>query len=775
MDAKTTQKVDQFVKSKNMIKIYANLVTKHHKRGGKAPRIMIFCENFLYVLTKGVKEKHNYPWYLLTEIQVEADTVLLLFSNDTQFKFESPEAKRAEELIVYHIHRILSEEEFKAIKIPNVPSSLPPHSGVSMVWRLSYFIHTLIPNSSLNDYNYIIKDVITSSKTLDLSDLPPSQEAYQAVLTALKFEYTFKTITFRKIKEFDVFDIIAKYYDFKIADKLCFIGIHTGEGFKNFLAALKKAKKCNLVVLSFTGIGFTNDEVDVIMHVARVKSLTSLIFDHCLTKDTFDHFQENSDLPSLRYLSLENNAFFNVSFILPKLKNLYALSLCNCGKSLGDIFEAISQADLPNLRGLNVSMNFGTQINGKKIQFPPKLSNLSADNIKWKIDDLISFFGTVTNHASSSSLKRFVCSFSNAKLEQNDWPRFNKFIQNREATNLQNFRWDENPVSPELFMFLKNSGNVRYISMNGCIDDSNYQDLVDFVKSNEEIENILIRGNKNKQITDVLPLCNSLQTAPNFLFLDYTYNKVEDRQLNTLLTAVSRCPKLEGIAIDNTNVTSCEKYINAIQPLKDLGRPISFSIPFNDISRMNGDPKITELRQLIHDLGCPPRKSEWPDDPIVSSYYFVANDFFPPYLSRSAVEMIRREDENESSSDNEHSDDERKSTLLVDEVSLPSIVVSREISLVNDKPRKSGGRVKSRGLRNGSLQEFPLNTNESSEKEPPKYEKPRSPKRQQQLVINKPKVSWDFPLRYVPDIDNAELLQQTDQQYSFVQIVKDLH
>lgn len=771
MNASQQQKVANFVKSKNMVNIYSELVTKHHKRGGTAPRIMVVCENFLFVLTKAVKEKHNYPWYLLKEMKIENDTVLLLFSNDTQFKFQTQNFEKAYKTIIYHIHRILSDAEFKSINMPKLTEDLPPHSGVSLVWRLSYYLHTICRNISINDYLNIVKDIKISSKILDLSQIPQTAESFQAVFMALKLEYTFKTLIFKKVKEFDIFDIVAKYYDFQTADKLCFIGCHTGEGFKSFLQALKSAKNPRLVALSFTGIAFSNEEVDVIMHIARVKSLTSLIFDHCLNKDSFDHFQENSDLSSFRYISLENNAFFNVAYLLPHVKSLYALSLCNCGKSLGEIFDAISSADLPNLRGLNVSMNFGTQIVGKKITFPPKLSNLSADDIRWEVDDLIAFFGHVTNHASKQDLKRFVCSFSKIQIEEKDWKKFHKYIATREARNLQNFRWDENPVSPEFFDFLRKSGNIKYLSINGCIDDETYQYLVDFIKGNKVIENLLVRGSNQKKISDVLPICNALQSAPRFMFLDYCANKVEDRSLNTLLNALSKCPKLQGLAVDSTSVTSCDKYINALQPLRDLHRPISFSIPLNDIIVFQNDMNITQFRQLIHDLGCKPYPKEWPDDPVVSTYYFVPNDFFPPYLPRSAIEMINNEgNESSYSEEEESSESNKKSGLIVDEVSLPSIVVSREFSLVNEKGRGRRDRsLRTRDIPNGSLQEFPLVEEEK------KYEKekPRSTAKRQ-LIINKPKVSWDFPLRYVPDIDNAELLRQTDQQYSFVQIVKDL-
>ena len=808
MDEKTLSLVESFVANKKSVLIFADEVKKIHQHGGSAPRVLISTCNFLYICTEKVKEKHCYAWYDIKEMKIEGKTISFAFKDNQILKFISVIAEDLYQKFAFHLRKILSDDEYEPLNI-NIHKKMPKTTGASVVWRLQYFLHQSKNKITIGDFIPFITCVVKSWYFFDMNLLPINPYHYYAVLQALKLRYNVKTLSVTKLKEFDVLGILAQHLDLRSIEHLQLKDFDTDdESFIKFLDVIKNSKNCLLCCLSFVGCKFSKKTYSLLLDAMGERHINSLALDECIRKDDMQKLFVNENYKKLDFLRINGSPLFNTSILLHKIENLEALSIAFCGKDIGEVFEFMSNNELKNLKALDISGNYGIGLKGKGFKLSPHLMKVKADKVEWNGEDLVEFLELIVNSQTLSTL-----SIADMKMDIEGYKALGKFFTGKRFTNLRTLCWDKNKVSQEFFNVLRRSETIDQLSLSYSIDDNSMPFLVNnLIKNNKRIKTLIIRGSDTKQIKKFTNFCKALETCDDFRFLDITGHLIDSKTANSIISSLSRCPKFEGCAIDSTRIENCQQWNLAISQLLPLNRPIFISLPFYDLARLSDDPQKLALRETIRKLAGQVLPPNWPFDPFINSFYYRLPIYFPPYIA--PIEAPEEENELIDTGDgkfNEHSlpsiirkkDEhvlEPESEILPFEKVVSEVVpidnkkgaaakpstaavadVSEDHSFVNDDSAFQNEQSMSMidDLCASSIQKPTKTRKTTTKKRPTKSsritlssQKETKQKTKDTRHLKKP--DWGFPLNYVPEIDNTDLIEETAMEFSLVNIIKEL-
>ena len=645
MDEHTNKKVKEFVAKKQSVLIYADEVKKLHQKGGSAQRIIIATNNYLYVCAVNkVKEKHAYPWYSITSMKIEGTTISMQFSPNIVFRFISNIAQKLFELFAFHLRKILAEDEYIRLNL-NIDKKMPRPTGASVVWRLQYFLHNSPQKIPIRDLNSFIRNVVKSSAFFDMSLLPSIPAAYIAVLQAVRLRYNVKCLCARKLRgtqDFDVVQLFADNFDFSSVEYLQFNEIDPDSpSFSNFIHSLKESKNCTLCGLGFAGVKFSLKSYQLLIDTMRAKKIGSLTLDQCLQKEDLKKIFSLESFQNINYLSIENNPIFNTQTLIQNVSNLEALSIANCGKTLGEVFDLIKTNNLPNLKALDISSNYGSNLKDKDYVLPQKLSRIKADNIEWYGPDLVAFLSLITK-----TKRNFHLSIADMKISASDYQDLGRFLINNSFPTLKTLCWDKNKVSQELFNTFSRSGHIEHLSITGCIDDNSISALSNFLRDNTTLKTLIMRGTDSKRIKNFKPFCEVIETCTDFRFLDISKQELNSSQGNQIVMNLAKCPRLEGFAMDSTRIENCQQLELILSQLLPLKRQIFVSLPFNDLARLSDDPRKLAVRDTIRKLALQVNLPDWPFDPLINSFYYKSPYYFPYYIGPTTLKEQEDDDEN---------------------------------------------------------------------------------------------------------------------------------
>ena len=769
MDEKTQQKIKNFIDKNELFLVGKFIVTKLHNRGGIDFRIILLTENYFFIFTKNFKFKYKYSWYTINSLSFSNSTISISFTpqkpKDTSkvFSFKYDEnIKQIYYIICTHLHSILSNYEFSLLKI-NSKESLQPHSGIAVIWRLSYFIEYYRNLKStrnkykIQDFDAFAFAIFQNRESFDMSTIPQTIEAYLIALNTLKLNYCIKELVFKNTSQyFDVLDLLAEKFDFDSVEHLYFDNIPiTKDNIQKFAKALSNSKDTRMIGITFENSNITDEFIAILLPVLQQRCIYSLSLKSILDNELFEKLITTKSFKSIRYLSLKKTSFFNLSLLTSKMKNLYALSLAKCGKNVGEILEILQNGEMTNLRALDISYNFGSMIDKKALKLPKNLITLNANNIKWNTPDLLAFTSIISQHKCEDGLDLFSVSLD--KMRCDNMSQFWLYLKNMDASNIKYFSFNHNTVSHELIIFLKTAKNLEYLSVNDCFDDSNVKLIASLIRNNQSLKDLIMQGADPNIVVNFAPIISALPTATNLKFVDFSYHSLKYEQVKILITNLSKIETFEGVALDSTRIETCEKWCDILEPVVQKRKaPFFISMPFIDMNRYkNESENLTKFRQFLSILAKQKVNKHWLKQPTYSYFYFQPKPCFPSYLTKNAMLKIQKlytsptkdgkYDKTKDVSDEDA--DSEETNELADYMQSP-----RTNNLINC--------VVSSSIFN--LQ----NQQKSYKSESPKSKKsPEKPKRD---------VKWDFPLEYVPEINNQNLLKTVDEQLSLLNVMKDL-
>ncbi|OHT14543.1 hypothetical protein TRFO_15082 [Tritrichomonas foetus] len=302
-------------------------------------------------------------------------------------------------------------------------------------------------------------------------------------------------------------------------------------------------------------------------------------------------------------LNLDHTKNLDFNILLPKLQTLTSLSFEKCHIDLYSFLRTLGNHQLNNLVYLNLSRNKCTSRIDTRITLPPSLSHIYVNNVSWSGESLLSFFDFIFRaKKTTENFNNLHISIANADAFANQWNSVFQFFDNVKFTGLHTLIWDNNPVSPSLFKFLKMNESLKSLSMLGCFDH-NYSDIIlgmaEYLKSAKNLENLSIRGSETAFLGEKFSvIVDAITDHPNLKTLNLSNSGCGNSGLLFFIPLLvnNQFPSLKLLEIDGMKPFSDkpEQYIELLTTFVKESKNIKISFPKHDLLQLLKENKISE-------------------------------------------------------------------------------------------------------------------------------------------------------------------------------------
>lgn len=570
--------------------IFIEKIDKFGKKQKLIPCVLALAESSLYIASKNVFNKckitHMYSLLDLKLVGYIQISIANLDFGDQQLKFTSSNTKNLVTQIVSQAHRLLTEEEFSAISLPNEFPNLPDSTPQSFLWRLQLQLSQLKEPLDISSIGNIQTGVFYQNDSFKFNDLPMEEEIFPIFFNSLCLNSGFKHLVFNPITKFDIFEILSKYFNFSSKiEKLTFKHGPT-QFFPNFIERFTQIQNSNLCSLSFVKAEISDVELIVLFSVVMKNKITSLTFAKSISNKQLLNITSHECFFNLRSLTLQGIQDLDIEAFAPFSLDIHSLSIIDCGETtIGGVINAITKYPSHNIHYLCVHSKSCGQIISK---LPQKLLHVVADDIEWGSNEFARFMTLCASHPN-----RITVSVANTKIINNEIEKsITSFTQEATASNISALVWDGNMTNSNLIVFLKKC-QLKYVSMCGCPSKIPIGDLCMLLDNNNSIETLKVEGTKENSLDDITPICDMLPLLPSLKEFDIAYQKISNAEMKYMGEKLSQCKMIEKIAFQGTNATSLSPFNECAATLVQNGRHVSIVWPYEDIMRLTNEGKMT--------------------------------------------------------------------------------------------------------------------------------------------------------------------------------------
>ena len=724
------------------------------KNGRKTPSVLALAESAIFIVArKGIfnKIKITHQYSLLDMKYVE-----FLSSTDAHFKFGKKDfnfaSKKCLDIvtqIVYQARRLLTDDEFSMISIPNRIRNFPKSTPQSFLYRLQILLSDLDKDPmDISEIENLQTDIFYNNDTFDFDSLPKDRpEIYPIFLESLCLHSGFKQLVFSHLYEFDTFEMLSQNYNFNARIKNLIFKHDLTVFFPNFIEKLSQTKHSRLVCFTFVKSQLSEAQLACLLSVVKPGKITSLSFNQSITPSLLMDITAHECFFNLRSLTLKHIKGINIDEFSKYVLNLHSLNLYECGLTVGDIINSISRYPVANLQYLCVS---NSQCGPSIQSLPPKLMHLEADNVQWTCEALTSF---MTICACRSPLK---LSVARAKISENDMEQVLYSLSRLETCNYAAIVWDGNMTNTNFVLFLKKSKFLKYVSFSGCPSKIPVGDICMLLDSNTVIETLKVQGSKKAKIGDITPICDMIPMCTSLKQIDLSCQNISNAEIKYLADKAVQCKNLQNIAFHGTNALSLAPFIEFAIIIGKAEKRMNIVWPFDDIERLNQAHKVAqdeeaELLARFQNLSIHP-DSKNPFDRPYSVYCDRMDMPFPRYLTEKELKDQPHEDayewgqvsrrrpievQDNNNNTKVNNSTTTKSVYTFNKFSPPSIAKSKQINFNDDK--KDGDESSTKDYTTGDLQIPQPEPKSKPKTKSSVYSPPSIPNKK-----NKPGGDWNF-------------------------------
>ena len=626
--------------------ILTSNIEKVGSGGRKTPSVLALAESAIFIVAKKgifnrIKITHQYSLLDLKYVEFLSSTDAHFKFNKKDFNFSSKKCLDIVTQIVYQARRLLTDDEFSMISIPNRIRNFPKSTPQSFLYRLQVLLSQIERDPlDISNIENLQTDVFYRNDTFDFDSLPKDrQDVFPIFLESLCLHSGFKQLVFSHLYEFDTFEMLSQYYNFNARIKNLIFKHDLTVFFPNFIEKLSQTKHSRLSCITFVKSQLSEAELACLLSVVKPGKLTSLSFNQAISPSLLMDVTAHECFFNLRSLTLKHIKGINIDNFSKYVLNLHSLNLYDCDLTVGDIINSISRYPVANLQYLCVS----NQQCGPSIQsLPPKLVHLEADNVQWTCEALTSF---MTICACRNPLK---LSVARAKISESDMEQVLYALSRLDTCNYSAIVWDGNITNTNFVLFLKKSKFLKYVSFSGCPSKIPVGDICMLLDSNTIIETLKVQGSKKAKIGDITPICDMMPLCTSLKQIDLSCQNISNAEIKYLADKAVQCKNLQNIAFYGTNALSLAPFIEFAIIIGKAERRMNIVWPYDDIERLTQANKVAqdeeaELLARFQNLSIHP-DSKNPFDRPYSVYCDRMDMPFPRYLTERELKDQPHED-----------------------------------------------------------------------------------------------------------------------------------
>lgn len=592
------------------------------------------------------KLRQSESWIKLIQIEYRLNQISLAF--------ESIEiiinTNRAEIMFyaVGHIMRQISNER----KFSELGFATVENTGFPAIYRLTQTAKVRnieLPQRFVDAITNIAK---FGQSTIDLGEISNYNQYIPQlfdVLPLMKFIDTIKLTNYSKYPNFESY-----ISNISTISNIEFIG-KSDNTIVQLLSKLLKSRKIKIKSLSFENTDLSTEELGMISKICENLKITSIGLHNVSRNSDSSNFLSTKFLsPSLMknitVVNLSGTKHLDIMKILPRIPNVFALSLANTGVEVSDIFEYISHSPLIRLKYLDISENLSTKQIKIDTKLPPTIFCIIANKIKWCGDTFLQFMQMMVGKYPINGLK---LSVSKAQVES--WDRIFAFLKEVSSKTLSGLNWDKNPLSSSLFEFLQKQPLLSYLSLRGCFSESDssfVSQLSHFVEISPSLLYLCVRGTSKRKMKG--HSCGKLIRSvakSNVIHFDICQNSISDSGVINLRNLIEQDDKIEVLVFDGSEPMNPHEYTDMLKSALKAKSNLVISYPSEDIEELYRMSKISmDDKQHIFDMlarAVKVREDSFPipqNSPFIKPYTvfkYYSQPMFPKTLSDEQIELFK--------------------------------------------------------------------------------------------------------------------------------------
>ena len=536
----------------------------------------------------------SYSWFMLTKMNMTEDTLQFDFNN-IRVNFESEQIQDIYKTLSDILPRILRPTELISLGYFVSSDDRAPSTPISALMRVTEkakLRSTKISQQTLKNFTNMI---LYADEYVDLTHFDNPNEAIPIFFDILPLCPEILGI---KVKDDDSYDIYSILSSAVCEDGfLEYIDIDSPvtKHFDGFLRHLSRNKELPISGLSFRNSKMNETNLRSLLKCLSDKYICSVGFHNAILPEHMSTFY-NTFLSSMKtkltVLSLDDTPNIDLSNILLDMPVLEVLSLENCGLDINLALSAFAKKELPSLKGLNLSRNRCIVKSTRALRLPPSLTTLMMHDVEWGDNRLVEFFKSVKYGFKNG----FRLDLSKASASIDEWHRLFSDIKKLSIQGFQSLIWDENPVSPLFFSFLKSNPNLDYLSLSGCIGENDVDMMKQFCRciDSSKLTSLVLRGTPEKSIGQLIKLLvKTLSSSQTIEYVDLSHSKSHDRgiyELKKLLTAET---PLRFLSFDECEPRDPRYLFEFLYKAAGNEREIAISFPIKDLTELHSSNMIS--------------------------------------------------------------------------------------------------------------------------------------------------------------------------------------
>ncbi|OHS97725.1 hypothetical protein TRFO_36013 [Tritrichomonas foetus] len=394
----------EYVKSQKQKIFYCDSVKKiNDTKNGTKKRILVVTGQYICYFTNVDKPKMDRCQYW-TQIKSYSSNpkkceIDLEFS-DGLFRFMSPNWEKIQTLIFDVLNHVLAPDELAPLHLNqyNIPKYSINANGILARYQSMLLQADL--KSPKGVETQLLEYIPTYNKELKLVNDSELPNLLILLGDALKPYKSLESLILPKFPDegLNLYSDLAQVLIQKSPLKHISFANSPDTQFVAFCDALKTSQ---ITGLTFHDINMNQDHLTLLHEALVTIPFRSLSFQNAFKKDLFDFF--SSEFLSgyitshLQMFNLDRTRGIDVGKLIKSLPVINSLSFAECDLDVCETLDTIGNANLQNLRFLNLSGNYARTKFTSSVAAPPELLRLDVNDVCWSQDVFPSFLSFITN------------------------------------------------------------------------------------------------------------------------------------------------------------------------------------------------------------------------------------------------------------------------------------------------------------------------------------------------------------------------------------------
>lgn len=547
-------------------------------------RIVVFTNQKLEIYTEEPRFVSGYSWNAMTKAKFPMNAIFMSFGEDS-ISLNSEKITEMQKKIIEISQSMLTNVEMHVQEMYPFSRILSKPTISSALSRMINKAESL-GITKVDDAVEKLKEIYQNrEQIIDFSEFSHPQRTIPLIVDAIQLFSFVSTVILQNTPKFDIF---SYFLDFAL--KNIYIEYVKIEGdlppkFTDFLNSLKQNTAARIGGITFFNTKFTPDQLTLLSSTIAERDIPAAGFNSTFADEesvnNFYDFFLSADLSKkLKKLCVYNSPLIRIDALMSKLSGLSVLSLHSCGLEIYSCFSILHKTKLKiiDLSGNKCSKQL------PKMDFP-FLSSIILRDVEWGDNTLSTFFIFVSRSFEVS----LSLDLSDAKASADEWVKFFMNTKKYYFPSIREFKWENNPIHPLFFDYLKENDKICSLSMSGCFSEEDVlavDALCNYLMRAPFLKKLVLVSNEVAYLGKfTVPILSALLLSPGIEYLDISCSKCGNSGVCQMNNLLKNSTTLNTVHFDGSDPTSCSSYADLLGTVIEIQkkRQLAFAWPETDM------------------------------------------------------------------------------------------------------------------------------------------------------------------------------------------------